>query len=277
MIQLPPAPQQQDMMERIFRAWWFDPLVATLSFTVFIHIYWYEERKRGLSSNSTFAETVGFGWGPLYNSLAAYWLGIYLLQCLIDTTPLQQVVLNLHRPDGIPHNGMDVIYLLTEIVSGVIVYDALMFVLHWAMHEISYCHRWHVRHHSHKKIVESRDTLRHSLLDGSLQVLCNILSQQVSPPYGQAKSRLARALHNIVVIWMLTESHTRSPYPNVWRRWCMGVAHHYRHHHHRKHCRLQKRNSSDDNDNGAMDTMDRYQQFFGYLDDARIWYYNKKK
>ncbi len=137
----------------IFRTWWFDPLVATTSFTVFIHLYWYEERKRGFSSNSTFTETIGVGWGPLYNSLGAYWLGIYLLQCFVPQSK--------HRPDGIPQNWMDIAYLLTEVLSGIVLYDALMFFLHWAMHEIPAYHHWHVRHHSNSKKVEARDTLRH--------------------------------------------------------------------------------------------------------------------
>jgi hypothetical protein len=60
-------------------------------------------------------------------------------------------------------------------------------------------------------------------LDAYLQVMCNILVQQRTP-WGYMKSRLARWLiHNVVVTWMVTESHTRSDVPYIWRRWCVGV------------------------------------------------------
>jgi hypothetical protein len=48
---------QLDIQDGILRAWWFDPLVATVCFGVFIHIYWYQERKLGLSCSENFAET----------------------------------------------------------------------------------------------------------------------------------------------------------------------------------------------------------------------------
>jgi hypothetical protein len=48
---------QLDVQDGIFRAWWFDPLVATVCFGVFINSYWYQERKLGVSSNDNFAET----------------------------------------------------------------------------------------------------------------------------------------------------------------------------------------------------------------------------
>jgi hypothetical protein len=46
-----------DVQAGILRAWWFDPLVATVCFGVFINIYWYQERKLGLSCNEKFADT----------------------------------------------------------------------------------------------------------------------------------------------------------------------------------------------------------------------------
>lgn len=239
-----------DLENGVFRAWWFDPLTASLSFTVFIMWYWYEERKRGLSRDNVLLN--GCGYGQSLDSFAAYWIGVYAFKCIIP--PPSQVI-----PDGIPYNTTDVLYLIAEVCTGIVLYDAIMFWLHWAMHELPVLKHWHARHHScTEKSLEARDTLRHSLMDGSLQVLVNIVVQRCTP-WGVVKSRVARVLHNVVVTWMLTESHTSSPYPYIWRRWFVGVREHRLHH----------MGSSLSIPYGKYH---RHQQFFGHLDDARSWW-----
>lgn len=231
-----------DIENGILRAWWFEPFQATVCFGVFIHLYWYYERSDGLSSNNKFADTVGFSLGPLFNSFLAYWIGIYLWKRVVPPAGPE-------IPDGIPHNITELGILTAEVASGITLYDAIFFFIHWAMHElpIPWFKAIHKTHHSRPELtVETRDVLRHSILDGSLQVLVNIMVQRTTP-WGAVKSRLGRALHNILVIWMLTESHSASPYPNIWRRWFVGVREHRLHH----------------LGMGAK----RYQQFFGYLDD----------
>lgn len=292
---LPPL----DVQDGIFRAWWFDPLVATVCFGAFINVYWYQERKLGLSCNDKFAETCkshrrlclllftvlldtddarllpidsthlfpfisawllflpgGFGLGPLFNSAAAYWIGIFFWKLVVP--PAAPFI-----PDGVPSNVSELTYLLTEVVTGIVLYDAVFFFLHWAMHEIPYLRTWHARHHDRPEgTLECRDTLRHGIMDGSLQVLINILVQRQNP-WASPKSRLARAMHNIIVIWMLTESHTNSPVPYIWRRWFVGVREHRLHH----YGALKQ---------GAYGKHHRHQQFFGYLDDTRARWTERK-
>ena len=243
-------PPSWDLGNGVFRAWWIDPLVASLSFAFFIMWYWYHERKRGLSRDNTFQE--GCGYGQALESLVAYWIGIYLFKYIIS--PPAPVL-----PDGIPYNGMEMFYLMAEVSSGIVLYDAILFFIHWAMHDVPMLRSLHARHHDYPAVaLEARDTLRHSLLDGSLQVLVNICVQR-GTPWGLVKSRLARALHNVIVIWMLTESHTASPEPYVWRQWFVGVREHRLHHF----------GTLRDVPYGKYH---RHQQFFGYLDDARAWW-----
>jgi sterol desaturase/sphingolipid hydroxylase (fatty acid hydroxylase superfamily) len=244
-----------DTENGILCAWWLDPLIASLSFAICIHVYWYEERKRGLSRNNRLIDTFGVtSFGDLYNSFAAYWIGIYILKVFSQRKD---------PPDGVPEDFFGAVYLLCEVVTGVFLYDASFFFFHWLMHEVHCLRRFHMRHHdAPQNNLEARDVLRHSLIDGSLQVLCNILVQQRTP-WGSVKSSLARALHNIIVTWMLTESHTSSPAPNVFRRWCVGVREHRLHH------------------MGVLkDELDgnyhRHQQFFGYLDSLRAWLAEQK-
>jgi sterol desaturase/sphingolipid hydroxylase (fatty acid hydroxylase superfamily) len=200
----------------------------------------------------------GIGLGPLFNSAAAYWIGIFFWKLVVPSAAP-------FIPDGVPYNLSELTYLLTEVVTGIILYDAIFFFVHWAMHEIPYLRTWHARHHDRPEgTLECRDTLRHGIMDGSLQVLINILVQRQNPWCGgAAKSRLARAMHNIIVIWMLTESHTNSPVPYIWRRWFVGVREHRLHH----YGALKQ---------GAYGKHHRHQQFFGYLDDMRAWWAERK-
>jgi len=166
--------------------------------------------------------------------------------------------------DGIPHDFASFCYLCFEIVSGIILYDFLFFWVHWAMHDISFLKKIHKTHHS-KLRVEAKDVLRHSFIDGSLQVIVNIIVQRHTP-WGIVKSRLARAIHNFVVIWMLTESHTSAPSYDIFRWWCVGVREHRLHHLGKEGIRREKGEKK-----AFYGRYHRHQQFFGYLDDLRVY------
>lgn len=237
-----------------FFSWWFDPLVASLGFMISIYVYTYYEILSGTSSYKSFRD---FLWSKgsgkdsrrsLMMSLVVYWIGILIWKHVVPSPG--------ELPSGIPHSLSSFNYLVIEIFMGIIQYDAYFFLLHWAMHECKFlnviCE--HKEHHRARKTLEARHVLRHSFFDGSMQVLINIAVQRHTP-WGLVKSRMARVLHNIIVTWMLTESHSPAPYPNVFRKHFVGVREHRRHH-----------LCDGDDEYGRFH---RYQQFFGYLDDYR--------
>lgn len=238
-----------DIQDGILRSWWIDPLIATLAFAIFIRWYWHYEKKQGLTSEK--CDCAVF----IYSG-SSYWAGIYIWKCIVP--PASHKI-----PDGIPTSLSELLCLILEIASGIVLYDAIFFFIHWAMHEVRFLRRIHLDHHSRPNgTLESRDVLRHSLVDGSLQVLVNIMVQRHTP-WGSVKSRLARAVHNVLVIWMLTESHAAASFPYIWRRWFVGVREHRLHH------LVGERT-------GPSSCMHhRYQQFFGYLDDLRSALGNK--
>lgn len=289
------SPHSLGLLGQLLRAWWFDPLLATISFGTAINIYWREERKRGLSSYDHWNTTVSLNpdRGCVVLSGLCYWAGVLVWTKNVPSPG--------EFPDGVPTllDPQTALYLIAEVASGIILYDALFFFVHWAMHEIPALRKYHARHHSRPEgTLEARDVLRHSFVDGSLQVVLNILVQRRTP-WGNVKSRLARALHNIIVTWMLTESHTASPKPDVFRKWCVGVKEHRMHHlgimrcgkgygeHHRHqqffgylddfrawfHMKIKEQNERYGEDCGHNH---RHQQFFGYLDDFRAWFYIMK-
>lgn len=256
-----------DLDNGFFRAWWIDPLVASVSFIVFISWYWYHERRIGVSS------VVKLDWKALnfHDSMpvltgVSYWAGIYLWRIIIPPAATQ-------LPDGLPSNLSEFVHMLLEVASGIIAYDAIFFFIHWAFHAIPVLRRFHSTHHGRagnaskenrhaNVLLESRHVLRHSFVDASLQVLVNIYVQRSNLLLGcTIKSRLARAIHNILVIWFLTESHSAAPTPCIWRRWLVGVRQHKWHH----------LNETEHFLSGSPHRRERYQQFFGYLDEAR-WY-----
>lgn len=223
---------RSDSWSNVLRAWWVDPAVATLSYAFAIDVFDRSERKL---CGSPARE------GSSGNAALLYWAGI-LVWVSIVPPPADAI------PDGVPCSAAAAAYLALEVVSGILSYDFLFFFVHWAMHANSL--QIHHTHHTYggggSRRMRARDALTHSPVDGVLQVLANICVQR-STLWGVPKSRVARALHNVLVTWMLTESHTCAPTPYVARRWCVGVQRHRDHHSGKAY----------------------YQQFFGYLDDLR--------
>jgi len=216
--------RRQASIGAVLRSWWFEPMVATLSFAVAIDVYDRRERKMGCQPRGGCS---GF-------AAVSYWFGIMLWSQAVAP------------PSDIVDVSGGTAYLVLEVASGVVAYDCIFFFVHWFMH-IAHA-RLHQTHHSHSASeLRARDVLTHSVLDGVLQVLTNIAVQRTTP-WGATKSRVARALHNVIMTWALTESHTCSPSPRIARCWCAGVARHREHH------------------GGAP----YYQQIFGFLDDLRL-------
>lgn len=259
-------------MVNIFESWWFDPLTATIGFAIPLYLYTYLEVQSGTSIYKSFYDSL-FGKGiniedqrrSLPMSVISYWIGVTLW---VQVVPKPG---GGHIPDGIPDSIQSLIILVLEVISGIILYDATFFFLHWMMHEckvLSWMFHSHKEHHRTRKILEARHVLRHSLFDGILQVLVNIFVQRYTP-WGSVKSKAARALHNFIVTWMLTESHTSTDKLNIFRKYFVGVREHRNHH--------LSSSSGGNNVPSSARHQQRYQQFFGYLDDIRLYVKEKRK
>jgi len=252
-----------DAPDGIVRAWYFEPFVAVASFFFWIHVYWWAERQRGLSRINNMFDAARQPIGYSVNSVIAYSVGICLWKMFVP--PAAATI-----PDGTPTSISELCYLVLELASGIVLYDFIFFFIHWGMHEIPVLRKFHHHHHAMTPgTLEARDVVHHSLADGTLQVLVNIFVQRFTP-WGAAKSRLARLLHNILVTWMLTESHSASPDFQFWRPWLVGVREHRLHHLHDNSSRSRWVSTSWEPTSSAK--FDRHQQFFGYLDDARFLY-----
>mmetsp|Transcript_51482 Transcript_51482/g.95234 ORF Transcript_51482/g.95234 Transcript_51482/m.95234 type:complete len:254 (+) Transcript_51482:105-866(+) len=236
----------QEWCEEAASIWWLDPFIATASFATFINFFSFlEERHVKRPSGAEHSGLLYWlGLRPLsvVTPVAglAYWLGVYLWVCLVPPPAASS---------GCDFSLSTMGRILVELVFGLLAYDALFFTIHVLEHRGPAAFRHsahHMMHHAAGKDVRAMHVLQHSLLDGTLQVLVNIAVQR-NGPFGP-KLKVTRWFHNVIVTYLLTESHARIPklplssrFPKLFS----GVLHHKHHH----------------GSGGAP-----YQQFFGYLD-----------
>jgi sterol desaturase/sphingolipid hydroxylase (fatty acid hydroxylase superfamily) len=174
-------------------------------------------------------------WAPL----VLYILAIHIYHVFVTKPPV-----SIHAPSFTR--------VIVELVAGIFLYDFIFFWLHWSMHTfrvIGTITGHHV-HHTQNQLCAS-EVQHHSFVDGSLQVVVNIIVQNCSLPWFGRKHLLSRLLHNVVITFLLTEIHAGYDAPfslhNVMPYLYGGAKRHEVHHSHGKKY---------------------YQQFFMYLDDS---------
>ncbi len=147
-----------------------------------------------------------------------------------------------------------------EVVCGVVLYDLFFYPFHQSFHTArspawrslhSRHHVWgHTESHSHNAV----ETVQNHYVDAAIQVSINILVQHMSPWGWNHKHPISRVLHNLMVTYLLTESHSGYDLPFQSHRLFPtifgGPVRHEAHH------------------TGGVGS-DSYHQFFTYIDDAR--------
>ena len=184
------------------------------------------------------------GFSEWFNPLTSYLVSIWIYQQVFHTYN--------EPPPLAPAFGV----LVVEVMVGVFLYDLLFAPVHLLLHkgplkDMRAAHGYHHRHaHGSLNPVE---TVQHSYLDGGLQVMVNILVQHVTP-FGGPKHMMSRLIHNIIVTYLLTESHSGYNFGwmshNLWPGVLGGAPRHDGHH---------------------KDGRVYYQHFFCYLDNFFGW------
>ena len=130
--------------------------------------------------------------------------------------------------------------VVTEVGLGVFLYDLLFYPFHASFHKLRVgpWRRHHTRHHQwagQERVAHNAvETVQNSYLDAGIQVGINILVQNISP-WGY-KDPLSRALHNLMVTYLLTEAHSGYDLPfmshRLFPRVFGGAPRHELHHQH---------------------------------------------
>ena len=130
--------------------------------------------------------------------------------------------------------------VVTEVGLGIFLYDLLFYPFHASFHKLRVgpWRKQHTRHHQwagQERVAHNAvETVQNSYLDSGIQVAINILVQNISP-WGY-KDPLSRALHNLMVTYLLTEAHSGYDLPfmshRLFPRVFGGAPRHELHHQH---------------------------------------------
>jgi len=132
----------------------------------------------------------------------------------------------------LPQEGpSSLLHVLGGISMALFLYDFIFFHFHLAMHRVKFLRKFHSKHHTLKSQgLYSTETLRHSFVDGSLQVGTNIFVLNVLGLHP-----FTRMLYDSVITYMLTEIHCGYDMPwmahNVLPRGVLGGSRRHEVHH----------------------------------------------
>lgn len=113
----------------------------------------------------------------------------------------------------------------TEVSLGVFLYDLFFYPFHFSFHKgAGGWRKQHARHHrwgSEAAAHNAIETVQNSYVDAGIQVAINICVQQISP-WGH-KHPLSRCIHNLLVTYLLCESHSGYDLPFMSHRIFPGI------------------------------------------------------
>jgi len=95
-----------------------------------------------------------------------------------------------------------------ELFACLFLYDLLFTALHVAWHRVPWLYRCvHAEHHRHTT-TRAGDAVRHTVVDGTGDVLCSILALNLARAHP-----LSRALYDATITYLLTELHSGTDLP----------------------------------------------------------------
>jgi len=139
----------------------------------------------------------------------------------------------------LPEDPPALAQLLVEVVATVNLYDVFFFFSHILLHKNRQLYTMvHARHHT-MSAVRACEAVRHTFVDGSLNVACSVLALNLVGSHP-----LSRAAHNIVLIYLLVELHAGYDMPWMLHNICplelIGGPPRHDDHHRYGYCYYQK-------------------------------------
>ena len=108
----------------------------------------------------------------------------------------------------LPINGPSWIEFVIHLSFGIFMYDFIFYWIHLFLHKNKYLFKFHRVHHEWKQVLRASETVRHGFIDATLQVGVNIIVQNIGN-----KHPLTRLAHNILIIYLLVETHSGYDFP----------------------------------------------------------------
>lgn len=174
----------------------FEPVLATATFASWIWMFYLLDAYGGdwvaryrIHDDDLSKRHAAYWQGTSGKAGAAYLIPIVIFDCLVPRRKL---------PAAAPSwSG-----LWGQVLLSVFAYDFVFFFIHVGLHKAKSL-RWirHSKHHSMSPLIAT-EVLDHSFADGTLQVMTNVLVLNLLRSHP-----LARACHNVVITYLLTELH----------------------------------------------------------------------
>mmetsp|Transcript_14283 Transcript_14283/g.23974 ORF Transcript_14283/g.23974 Transcript_14283/m.23974 type:complete len:423 (-) Transcript_14283:201-1469(-) len=238
----------------------FEPIVASASFYMWIGMFkvvdlMFQQQFRRFKITPDhdpvkaeggvfqFFSPIGSKDTPGFMALFAYLVPLFIFDLLVPRRTSRSYF-NLPPPT--------IFQLMGNISMSIFVYDFLFYFPHLIMHRNRYLFKHvHSKHHSRERLC-SVEVVRHSFIDGTLQVVANIVTLNLL-----GLDAFSRMVHNIVVTFLLTETHSGYDFPwaihNILPEGVMGGAPAHEAHHRYGNV--------------------AYHQFFTYIDNYFGYYY----
>ena len=185
----------------------FEPVLATLSFGLWINLWrivdlfvpYLHRWKIGSGGPDGPPPLELHGQGRLEFMLRPGISNVAALAYLLPLLAFDSLYPRRSLPAACPTSAQ----LGAAVASSLFLYDFLFYWIHLALHRVPWLFvHVHATHHR-QAALQSREVIRHSLLDGALQVGANIASLKLLGLHP-----LSRALHNVAVTYWLTETHS---------------------------------------------------------------------
>lgn len=195
--------------------WWFkhdsfEPVWATLSFSLWTNVFmfmdYYMQDKFGKFLINPKNREPEKTYDDVLHRIVGF---VYLAPLLVYDVLFPRRML--------PEECPSFFQLLLGLALGIFVYDLIFFPLHILFHKgPKWLQKLHKRHHEVSPLV-APEVIRHSLIDGTMQVVVNIVTLKLLRLHP-----LNRAVHNFVITYLLTEIH--AGYDMPWMLHNIGKA-----------------------------------------------------
>ena len=218
----------EDAYARLKATWWFqhdtfEPVLATAAFATWLAMWYLVDVLHHARIPRRFkvqpTERSMEHWKP--EGHVAQQVLLYLVPIALYDRVKPRRVLPEHAPTAAACIG--------QVALSLLLYDCLFAVFHAAMHNHPALYALHAKHHQ-SSVVRARDAVRVSVLEQLVDVSCSIWALKLSGSHP-----LCRAMHNVVITYLIAELHAGYRFPWMLERvvpfgLVMGPTKHIAHH-----------------------------------------------
>ncbi|KNC55770.1 uncharacterized protein AMSG_12425 [Thecamonas trahens ATCC 50062] len=196
----------EDAAARLFRLDSFEPILATVSFLVWLGMYYVLDNVLPVAMTRPFrihrTAVSNKAW-VIESTGRAQELLAYLMPLVVFDLCFQRRAGKLMAAGKCPSLWR----LVGQVLSCLLVYDALFFCCHRAMHAVPALYKLHAKHHTHA-LQRAIETVRLTLVEQAVDVACSIVAVNVTGAHP-----MARMVYVPTITLLLCDLHSGYDWP----------------------------------------------------------------